>query len=119
MFRLQGAKLKISNSYHPQADGQTEMVNHCLETHLKCFASEQPKHWSTWIPWAEFWYNTSSHSSKGTTPFEAVYGRPPPTIVHYQRGETTVESTAQALVDRDEALRQLKHNLQRAQNSMK
>ena len=30
-----------------------------------------------------------------------------------------VESVAQALVDRDEALRQLKHNLQRAQNAMK
>ena len=75
------------------------------ETYLRCFASYQPKHWSTWIPWAEFWYNTSFHSSTRATPFEIVYGQPPPTIIHYQRGETMVESTAQNLVDRDEVLR--------------
>ena len=40
----------------------------------------------------------------GITRFEAIYGRPPPTIIHYQRGETMVESIAQILVDRDEAL---------------
>ena len=119
LFKLQGIKLKMSTSYHSQTDGQTEVVNRCLETYLRCFASDQPKHWIIWIPWAEFWYNTTFHSSTRATPFEIVYGRPPPTIIHYQRGETMVESTAQNLVDRDEALRQLKHNLQRAQTSMK
>ena len=110
LFKLQETKLKMSSSYHPQTDGQTKVVNHCLKTYLRCFASEQPKHWPTWIPQVEFWYNTTFHSSMGTTPFEVVYGRPPPTIIHYQRGETMVESTAPTLVNRDEALRQLKHN---------
>ena len=45
--------------------------------------------------------------------FEVVYGWQPITIVHYQRGETMIESTAQSLVDRDD-LRQLKFNLQKA-----
>jgi len=31
LFRFQGASLKLSTSYHPQTDGQTEMVNKSLE----------------------------------------------------------------------------------------
>jgi len=40
-------------------------------------------------------------------------------LVHFLEGETRVAAVAQELRDRDEALCQLKYNLQRAQEQMK
>ena len=42
-FRLQQVQLHMSTSYHPQSDGQTEVVNRCIEQYLRCMTSDQPK----------------------------------------------------------------------------
>lgn len=80
LFKLAGTELRMSSSYHPQSDGQTERVNQCLETFLRCFVNSCPKKWSAWLPTAEFWYNTSLHASLGCSPFEVLYGRKPHTL---------------------------------------
>jgi hypothetical protein len=116
---MQGTQLKMSSAYHPESDGQTEVVNRCLETYLRCFVADQPKTWVSWVPLAEFWFNTNYHAATEKTPFEIVYGRPPPLITRWLQGETRVEAVQRDLADRDEALRQLKSQLLRAQERMK
>ena len=90
LFRLQGTQLHFSTSYHSHTDGQTEVVNKCLETYLRCFASEKKNQWAQWLPIAEWWYNTSYHTATRMTPFEVVYGQKPPTVLSYLPGVSKV-----------------------------
>ena len=89
-FTMSRTKLKLSLTYHPQTDSQTEVVNHYLEQYLRIFVHQWPKKWVEFLPWAEFWYNTTYHISTGMTPFQALYGRLPPTIPFYQAGLSPV-----------------------------
>jgi hypothetical protein len=117
-FKLSGTKLKMSSAYHPQTDGQSEVVNRCVEQYLRCFVHHQPAKWNSLLPWAEFWYNTTYHASTGMTPFQALYGRLPPTIPHYHIGMSPVNEVDQQLASRDELLSLLKANLHAASNRM-
>ena len=119
LFKLQGTDLKRSTAYHPQTDGQTEIVNRTLETYLRCFTAGQPRSWAKWLAWAEFSYNTAPHSSTGFTPFKVVYGRNPTALVRIGKGQSPVNSIEEMLCDRDAILDDLHFNLLRAQQRMK
>ena len=114
-----GIILKRSTEFHPQTNGQTERVNRCLETYLRCFCNEQPSKWDQFIPWVELWYNTTFHASTKTTPFQAIYGRPPPPLLSYGERKTPNNEEESLLKARDLAINTLKENLCVAQNRMK
>jgi hypothetical protein len=40
----------------------------------------EPKKWASWLSLTEWWYNSNYHTSLKCTPFEALYGYPPPLI---------------------------------------
>ena len=71
-FRLQGSDLRMSFSYHLQANGQTEVLNRSLETYLRCYTSSRQKQWSRYLSWVEYWYNTFYQFAIQMTPFEAI-----------------------------------------------
>jgi len=85
LFKATGTQLKFSSTYHPQTDGQTEVVNRCLEVYLRCLTGTKSKKWVFCLPWAEFWFNTNYNASSKMSPFKALYGHDPP---HTLKGST-------------------------------
>uniref|UniRef100_A0A2N9GGR4 Chromo domain-containing protein n=1 Tax=Fagus sylvatica TaxID=28930 RepID=A0A2N9GGR4_FAGSY len=119
LFKIQEVELAMSSSYHPQTDGQTEVVNRSLEQYLRAFAGDKPSMWVHWLPLAEFWFNTNYHTSTKMTPFEALYGYEPPTILDYIPGTTKVAAVDDYLHQQQRILGLLKENLLSAQSRMK
>ena len=111
--------MNTSTAYHPQNDGQTEVVNRCVETYLRCMTSEKPHMRSKWLPLAEYWYNTNFHTAIQTTSYEVVYGQAPPVHLPYLPGGSKVEVVAKSLEEREKMLLLLKFHLMCAQHRMK
>jgi len=69
-----GTKLLYSTTCHPQTDGQTEVVNRTLIQLLRVIIQKNLKNWEDCLPFIEFAYNRSVHSTTDYSPFEIVYG---------------------------------------------
>ena len=82
LWRLLETQLRRSTTYHPQTDGQTEVVNRGVETYLGYFSMNTPKQWVKWLAWAELSYNTTVRTTTLMTPFEASMGNHPPLYYH-------------------------------------
>eukprot|EP00253_Pinus_taeda_P024523 PITA_24523 len=119
LFSCLGTQLAHSSSYHPQSDGQTEIVNKCLEGYLRCFVSDKQTQWVKWLPLAEWWYNTSFHTTTKMTPFMALYGYQPPSITSYLRENSKVQAVEHHIEHQQQVLQLLKDNLVLARNRMK
>ncbi|KAI0507425.1 hypothetical protein KFK09_013550 [Dendrobium nobile] len=69
-----GTKLQFSTAFHPQTDGQTEVVNRSLGNLLRTLVGENIQDWDSKLPISEFAYNNSVNRSTGLSPAEVVYG---------------------------------------------
>ena len=47
LFSVLRVNLLLSSSYYPQTDGQTEVLNRCLENYLRCMCVQYSKVWVT------------------------------------------------------------------------
>lgn len=119
VFKKSRTTLSMSTAYHPESDGQTEIVNKTIEVYLRATVNDNPRNWIELLPWAELWYNTAFHHSSGTSPFEIVYGRPPPTLTPYTAGDSRVESVDKELLQRQTIIKELQAHLYGAQERMK
>jgi transposase InsO family protein len=119
LFRLSDTSLHMSSSYHPQSDGQTERLNQCLESYLRCVVQSCPKKWYDWLPLAEFWYNTAYHSSLGSTPFQVLYGQAPRSLGIEKISGCQAPDLESWLTERATAHDVLRQHILRAQRRMK
>ncbi|GJV38797.1 reverse transcriptase [Tanacetum coccineum] len=104
LFHKLQVSLHMSSAYHPQTDGQAEVVNISVECYLRCMCGDKPKEWANWIALAEYWYNTSYHTAINNTPFHVVFGQPPPAHITYNQGESPLETVERSLVTREAAI---------------
>jgi hypothetical protein len=93
LFRLQGTQLHLNTTYHFQTYGQTKFFNKCLETYLRCFASERKNQWAQWLTLNEWWYNTYYHTTICMTPFEKT-----PFLLSYMPSLSKVQAVDQTLI---------------------
>jgi hypothetical protein len=119
LFEQAGIRLNMSSAFHPQSDGQSEAVNRVIGMYLGCITGDQPRNWLHALPWAEFCYNTSFHTALKDTPFKIVYGRDPPSIRSYEKGEIRNAAVAQHVADRDQLLWDIWDRLLQAQQHFK
>ena len=119
LFRMAGVTLKMSTAFHPQTDGQSEVVNKIIAMYLRCVTGDRPRAWVDWLSWAEYCYNTSYHTALRATPFEVVYGRSPPSMLPYTPGTARTEAADDMLRSRDEMLAEVRQRLLQAQQLAK
>ncbi|KAF6301859.1 hypothetical protein mRhiFer1_008770 [Rhinolophus ferrumequinum] len=75
-----GINWKLHCEYNPQSSGQVERINRTLKETLSKLAIETGGDWVTLLPYAIFRVRNSPYVH-GLTPFEILYGAPPPIIV--------------------------------------
>lgn len=66
--QLLGTERAPTTAYHPQADGQTEVLNQGLEIALRAYVGPTRDDWANHLPALSLSYNTSPHSSTGFQP---------------------------------------------------
>ena len=69
----------MSMSYHPQMDGQTEVMNRTLEDYLRAFTRDGQDRWDEILTMAEVAMNNAMNTSTSETPFYLNYGKHPMT----------------------------------------
>jgi hypothetical protein len=96
LWKNMGTNLMFSSAYHPQTDGQTEVVNRSLGDLLRSLVTEHHSQWDSILPQAEFAYNDSVNRSTGQSPFHIVYGMQSRGVSELRDSEQTATRSASA-----------------------
>lgn len=89
-----GVKQGLSTAFHPQSDGQTEIMNRYLQDMLRHYVSPLQDDWDCKLAAAEFAVNNSWHPTIGNTPFFLNYGQHPLTPVTIGTEQVVPSATA-------------------------
>ena len=82
-------RLKKSTTFHPQTDGQTEVVNRKVIQLLRGYCSKHPKLWDEHLCYVQHAYNRAKHSSTKRS-FETCFGFTPRSPLDFVFGKDIV-----------------------------
>ena len=66
--------LTKSIAFHPQINGQTEVVNRMIVHILRMYKSKNPRTWDESLPYVQHSYNRALHSSTDHNLFQVGLG---------------------------------------------
>jgi len=75
LFNILGVRHLRKSGYRPQTNGTCEVWHRTLNFMFAKVIKENQRHWSEWVPYVTFCYNTTVHSSTGFFPFIIFTGR--------------------------------------------
>ena len=129
LWGMMDTKLKRSTAFHPQTDGQTEVVNRILVDLLRGYNRKHPKTWDESLPYIQHCYNRAIHSSSNKSPFETCLGFLPQTPFDISFAKSTEDKSMAQGDERQKSIkfmeqiqqvqRQVEEQLQRAQQRYK
>lgn len=80
-----GMKRSLTTAYHPQADGQTEIMNQGLEISLRAYVGPSRDDWAQTLDGLALAYNSTPHTATGFSPAYLLRGYHPitgSTLIH-------------------------------------
>jgi hypothetical protein len=77
LWSLLDTKINKSMAFHPQIDGQTEVINRMIMHILCMYNSKHPRTWDESLPYVHHSYNQSLHSSTRHNPSQVRLGFQP------------------------------------------
>ena len=63
---------KLSTSFHPQTDGQTEIINKEVQKFLQIYCFKKQDQWANWLTIVQFSINSKKRMLTKVAPFEAT-----------------------------------------------
>ncbi|EUC61564.1 integrase core domain protein [Rhizoctonia solani AG-3 Rhs1AP] len=77
LVSMLGIRRALTTAYHPQADGQTEIMNQTAEIAIRAFTNPAKDNWVKILSGFAHSYNTSTHTSTNQTPAFLLRGFQP------------------------------------------
>ena len=80
-----GMKRALTTAYHPQADGQTEVMNQTLEISLRAYVGPKRDNWVSSLSGLALSYNSTPHTATDFAPAYLLRGYVPitgPSLLH-------------------------------------
>lgn len=76
-FRLFGIQRRLTSTYHPQTNGQSERFNRTIAASLTMFIEKKQQNWSDFFEAITFAYSITDHAVTKVSPFELIFNKRP------------------------------------------